>query len=133
MIEAHNFHLTTIFSMSEIISMEIHPISEHFAAEVTGVNLARPLQPDDVNALQSALDTFSVLVIPDQALTEEAQVAFAAHFGPLETSISAAVYQAREKRRLAAPELSDISNLNTHGDLLGNQDLGHLINISNRL
>lgn len=113
--------------------LTVYPILEGFAAEVIGVNLASDMEHEEIRALKSALDEYAVLVLPGQALEEEQQVKFAAHFGPLETSVSAAVYQVGEKRRLQKPQLSDISNLDEKGQVLEQFDLRRLINISNQL
>lgn len=111
----------------------ITPVYDDFVAEVTGVDLAAGLDGEEFRHIQAALDRYAVLVLPDQPLTEEQQLAFAELFGPLETSVGASIYNAKSARRLSKPQLSDISNLDEQGGILTNQDVRRLINISNQL
>jgi taurine dioxygenase len=61
---------------------EIEPISGYFGADVTGVDLARPLEPDVVTKLSEALGTHKVLVFRDQHDVGPAeQVRLARYFG----------------------------------------------------
>ena len=60
-----------------------------------------------------AIDHYAVLVLPDQDLDDERQLAFAANFGEIEAPRSA---RADVKRRLR-PEISDISNLDENNRL----------------
>jgi taurine dioxygenase len=66
--------------------MDIAPLTGLIGAEVRGVDVAKALeQPgvDDLVAdLSAALDDHLVLVIPEQALSPEAQVELSHHFGP---------------------------------------------------
>src|SRR5690348_5325194 len=52
---------------------QIHPV---FVGEVSGVDVARPLSPDDVAALEAGMDRYAVLVFHEQKLTDEQQMAF---------------------------------------------------------
>ena len=52
-------------------------------AEVDGVDLSSPLSPADRDAIHAALLTHLVLFFRAQPLTEEGQLAFARHFGPV--------------------------------------------------
>ncbi|GAB1576967.1 TauD/TfdA dioxygenase family protein [Bordetella petrii] len=113
--------------------IELTPVSPDFVAEVAGLDLNTPLTPDDARALRAAMDQYAVLVIPDQPLTEERQVAVAQLFGPLEISVGASVYNAHRPRRLNHAELSDISNLDESGGILDAGDIRRLINLSNQL
>jgi len=106
---------------------------EDFVAEVTGLNVAAG-GPDDVFAeLQALLDRYAVLVLPEQPIDEEQQLAFASRFGPLEVSLAASMYNSKSPRRLNRPELSDISNLDDKGAILKKDDVRRLINLSNQL
>src|SRR3954447_5825000 len=66
--------------------LQIQPIGPLFAARVTGLDLSD--LPDEVGfaRLQEAFERYSVLVFPDQAIDDAAQVAFSERFGPLETT-----------------------------------------------
>lgn len=111
----------------------IAPVSDEFVAEITDVDLAAGLQAEDFQQISEALDKYAVLVLPNQPLNEEQQLAFATHFGPLEISVGASVYNASSPRRLEKPQLSDISNLNEQGHILDQHDIRRLINLSNQL
>jgi alpha-ketoglutarate-dependent 2,4-dichlorophenoxyacetate dioxygenase len=95
------------------MSITIFPVTEHFAAEIGDVDLARPLADSDIAAIKQAFWDYAVLIFPDQELTEEQHLAFAEYIGPLEISIAALNHG---KLRLR-PELADVSNLNRHNEI----------------
>jgi alpha-ketoglutarate-dependent 2,4-dichlorophenoxyacetate dioxygenase len=65
--------------------MEILPIGPGFAAELRGVVLADiARQPTLYRAVRAAFEEHSVLLLRDQLVTDTAQEAFSACFGPLE-------------------------------------------------
>jgi len=66
-------------------TLEIAPVSGVLGAEVSGVDLAAPLDDATVRAIEEALVTHHVLFFRDQTLTPVEQMAFAARFGPLGT------------------------------------------------
>ncbi|MEI2417623.1 TauD/TfdA family dioxygenase [Orrella sp. JC864] len=113
--------------------IEVTPVNPGFVAEVAGLDLRQPLSGEDAQALRDALEQYAVLVLPGQPLTEDQQLAVARLFGPLETSVGASVYNAERPRRLGHAELSDISNLDEAGGILGATDIRRLINLSNQL
>jgi alpha-ketoglutarate-dependent taurine dioxygenase len=53
-------------------------------AELTGIDITRPLSDAAVAELRTALDAFKVIFFRDQPLTTDQHVAFAEHFGELE-------------------------------------------------
>jgi alpha-ketoglutarate-dependent 2,4-dichlorophenoxyacetate dioxygenase len=63
---------------------ELHPL---FAARIQGVNVGGRI---DAAWIRNALDRWSVLVFPDQTITDASQIAFSEIFGPLETTRSGA-------------------------------------------
>jgi alpha-ketoglutarate-dependent 2,4-dichlorophenoxyacetate dioxygenase len=71
--------------------IEITPLMSGFAARVEGVDAARATD-GDVAAVKEAMRTYAVVVLPDQHLEEEEQVAFGAKFGPLDTNPMASDY-----------------------------------------
>jgi len=64
--------------------VETTPISPILGARITGLDIARGVDPATMAALRDALDRFSVLVFPDQRIDDAAQIAFSEGFGPLE-------------------------------------------------
>jgi alpha-ketoglutarate-dependent 2,4-dichlorophenoxyacetate dioxygenase len=103
----------------------LHPL---FVAEVTGVDLSRPL-PDDVFAeINAAFIRHAILVFPDQPLTDEQQIEFSKRFGPLETAPNYAGAAMRLRN-----ELTDISNLDHEGRILDPADRLNQYNLGNQL
>lgn len=60
---------------------KLHPL---FVAEVSGADLTRPVDAATIGAIREAFEEHSILVFRDQDVTDEQQVAFSEHFGPLE-------------------------------------------------
>ena len=77
-----------------------------------------------------AIDRYAVLVLRGQSLTDEELRAFAARFGPLEIGRVAA---RGGKRRLALPEIGDISNLDEQNRIRAREDRRRLDGLGNRL
>jgi taurine dioxygenase len=64
-------------------SLSIKRLGVFLGAEVTGVDLARPLEPEAAEAIRRAHAEHGVLVLPDQKLGKEDLKRFGCHFGPL--------------------------------------------------
>lgn len=64
-------------------SFEISTLTPHLGAEVVGLDLARPLDGDEVADLRRALADWGVLVIRRQQLDREAHKAVGRYFGEL--------------------------------------------------
>jgi len=60
---------------------EYEPLHVDFGARITGVDLASPLSDDEIVELRWAIDQYSVLHFPDQAMSDEAQLALTAQLG----------------------------------------------------
>ena len=65
------------------VSLRIEKLHESIGAEITGVDLARPLTDAEVAAIERAWLEHIVLVFPGQELDQEAQLRFAGRFGVL--------------------------------------------------
>jgi len=105
---------------------QLHPL---FAAEVSGIDVGRPLDAATVAALNAAIDRYAVLVFRGQTLDDERQMAFARNFGELELPRSGV---ADVKRRLR-PEMADISNLDEEQRVRGRDDPRRFDQLGNRL
>ncbi|MFI8187486.1 TauD/TfdA dioxygenase family protein [Streptomyces sp. NPDC085946] len=68
------------------MSIEIRKITAHIGAQVSGVDIAKPLDEETVAALREALNAHKALVFDDVDLDDEGQQAFARHFGELTTA-----------------------------------------------
>jgi alpha-ketoglutarate-dependent 2,4-dichlorophenoxyacetate dioxygenase len=110
--------------------MNIRQLHRHFVGEVGDVDLGQPLDAAGIRAVWDAIDRYAVLVFHDQRLNDEQLRAFAANFGELEIGRSAAE---GGKRRLALPEIGDISNLDEEGRLRERYDRRRLDSLGNRI
>jgi alpha-ketoglutarate-dependent 2,4-dichlorophenoxyacetate dioxygenase len=87
---------------------QLHPL---FVGEVSGVDVAQPLDASIVEALVEAINRYAVLVFREQTLDDAKQLAFAANFGGLSKPRYAYGKQRIDSR------LADISNLDADGNL----------------
>ncbi|MCP5026329.1 MAG: TauD/TfdA family dioxygenase [Actinomycetia bacterium] len=62
-------------------AVEIQPLSVHTGAEISGVDLSRPLPPEQVEAVRAALLQWQVVFFRDQDLDHDGQMALAHQFG----------------------------------------------------
>jgi alpha-ketoglutarate-dependent 2,4-dichlorophenoxyacetate dioxygenase len=108
----------------------VTPIGDRFAAEVSGIDLNRSLDEADVASIWRAIDDFCVLVFREQLLSDAALRDFAARFGPLEIGRGALQ---PGRRRLAIPQIGDISNLNEDHQVRDLFDRRRLDSLGNRL
>ena len=69
--------------MPEFSRIGVEPISGAAGAEISGVDLRRPLEPDVLEEIMRAFEHFLVIVFRDQDLTPEQHKAFTRHFGPI--------------------------------------------------
>lgn len=112
--------------------MQLQTTSLHnlFAAELSGIRIDAALDDDVIGALRQAIDRYAVVVLRDQCLTDAQLRDFAARFGPLEIGRSAA---RPGRRRLAIPQIGDISNLDEDGRVRALDDRRRLDSLGNRL
>jgi alpha-ketoglutarate-dependent 2,4-dichlorophenoxyacetate dioxygenase len=92
-------------------TLTVTPLHRYFAARVEGVDLAHPLSDETFGRIVDAFNEYSVLVFPDQQLTDEQQMAFSRRFGPLETTIKSPGREARLNENLV-----DLSNLDPENE-----------------
>ncbi|OXS20652.1 taurine dioxygenase [Pseudomonas fluorescens] len=64
-------------------NVTVSPLSTALGAQISGVDITRPLSPDQRDAIEQALLTHSVLFFRDQPITPQQQARFAANFGAL--------------------------------------------------
>jgi len=104
------------------------PVQGDFVARVTGLDLSSPLDDGDFGQVQEAFHRYAVLVLPEQRLTDDQQIAFSERFGPLETSL-----RKDRPRRIENPRVSDISNVDERDRVFDPDDERALYNAGNRL
>jgi alpha-ketoglutarate-dependent 2,4-dichlorophenoxyacetate dioxygenase len=112
------------------MTLAITPLHPHIGAAIDGVDCSRPPDPATLAALWQAIDTHAVVVFHDQEISDRQLHDFAACFGELEIGRAAA---RAGKRRLAIPQIGDISNLDEAGRLRARDDRRRLDMLGNRL
>jgi alpha-ketoglutarate-dependent 2,4-dichlorophenoxyacetate dioxygenase len=110
------------------MAIELTPLHSCLGAELRGVDLTRPVIPEVFAEIDAAFNRYGILVFPEQAVTDEQQLAFSRLFGPLEVNPN----YAGAKMRLR-PDVADISNLDAEGQVLARDDRRNLFNIGNQL
>ena len=65
------------------MSLGVVPVMGDFVGEVSGIDLARPLDPRALATIIDAIDRFGVLVFRAQAIDDDALEAFGRQLGPL--------------------------------------------------
>jgi alpha-ketoglutarate-dependent 2,4-dichlorophenoxyacetate dioxygenase len=111
--------------------MRFIPIGSEFAAAVEGTDLRAPLDAAAVAAIHAGMDRHGVLVFHDQRLTDAQQIAFTKSLGKIELNTANNVTRL-DQRRLSI-EMSDISNLDQHSNMLARDDRRRAFNLGNRL
>ncbi|MEQ9556543.1 MAG: TauD/TfdA family dioxygenase [Rhodospirillales bacterium] len=91
------------------MGLEIVPQSDVCGAEVKGVDVTRPLTPDETALIEAAFNRHKVLVFRKQPMTARQLADFSAHFGPLQTHVQTA-YQHPE-----VPEVVQMTNMKADG------------------
>lgn len=112
------------------MSITIYPVTPDFAAEVGDVDLSKPLAAADIESIKQAFWKYAVLVFPQQQLTQDQQLAFSAHFGPIETDRTLDP-KATPSRFSGA--FADISNLAADGKIWGETSRQRMYKAGNRL
>ena len=112
------------------MSISVAPVTPTFAAEIGDVDLSKPLHDAEFEAIQQAFWKYSVLVFPDQHLTPDQHLAFAAKWGPVE--------QSRTLDPNATPmrysgAFADISNLSADGKIWGETSRQRMYKLGNKL
>lgn len=97
----------------------VHRIGKHLGAEISGVDLARPIDDNTFSQVAKAFYDNEVVVFRKQKLTPEQQIEFTRRFGTLEQHVR------KEHRLEGYPEILIVSNvLNAEGKAIGVEDAG---------
>lgn len=107
---------------------QIHPV---FVGEVSGVDISRPLSPEDVAAIEDGMIRYAVLVFHDQKITDEQQMAFSLNFGPLEDARGGNITKPEDRRLQVG--MNDVSNLGKDGQPMARDSRQRLFNLGNML
>jgi len=101
------------------------------AAEVDGVDIAKPLSPADVSAIHGGMDKYAVLVFRSQPIDDEQQLAFTRSLGEIEHAIGTSLRAPNEYR--LPTTFADVSNLDKDNKPFARDDRRRLFGIGNRL
>ena len=113
------------------MAISVDKIHEHFAAEVNGLDLRKPLSDKDKLFLNQTLDKMGVLIFRNQKITDEEQLKFTKVFGEIELAKGGNVTQ--EKDRRLNVQMADVSNIDKSGVLFDRTDRRRMFNLGNRL
>ena len=111
--------------------LSIRPLQPAIGGEVTGIDISKPLTPQEVADIEAGMDRYAVLVFPGQNLTDEQQMAFTINFGPIEDARGGNVTKPQDKR--LATGMNDVSNLGKDVKPLARDSRQRLFNIGNML
>ncbi len=106
----------------------VTPVQGDFVARVTGLDLSNQLDEGDFGQVRDAFHRYAVVVFPEQALTDDEQIAFSERFGSLEVSL-----RKDRQRRIDNPRISDISNVDEKDRVFDPDDERAIYNAGNRL
>jgi alpha-ketoglutarate-dependent 2,4-dichlorophenoxyacetate dioxygenase len=101
------------------------------AAEVDGVDITKPLSPEQVDAIHAGMDRYAVLIFHDQQINDEQQLAFTRSLGEIEHSIGTSLRGAAEQRLPST--FADVSNLDKDNKVFARDDRPRLFGLGNRL
>ena len=96
------------------MTISIKPIKPNFGAEISGVDISKPLDEAAKQALIDAQNKYGVTVYRNTGLDDESHVEFSRIFGHLEL----APRPSGRPPRFERPELFDAGNLNTEGRII---------------
>jgi taurine dioxygenase len=99
--------------------MKVIPSGESLGARIEGLDLARPLQPPELQGVLQALGKYGVVRFPRQELTGRQLRDFSAQLGDLEINVGSAGYQ-----EPGIPEVMILSNIVENGRPIGLADAG---------
>ncbi|SVC23064.1 uncharacterized protein METZ01_LOCUS275918, partial [marine metagenome] len=113
--------------------MQIKSIVPGFVGEVVGIDLQEEVTETDLTAIKKEINQLGVLIFHDQNITDEQQITFSRRLGELETPGSKSNITKPGERRLALPDIGDVSNLDKDGNLFGKNARRRLYNLANQL
>jgi len=114
------------------MSISFRPLTPHFAAEVSGVSCAIPLEPGDIAAIREGMNAYAVLVFRGQPLKDDEQLALTRQFGPLEAYETPGDIRKPKDRRLGRG-MADFSNLDAAGGIMSAEDRVWFFKLGDRL
>lgn len=108
----------------------VKALNPGFVAEIEGVDLRQPVDPEAFGEIVAALDHYGVVVLHDQHIDDEQQIAFSRLFGELE--ISRATLRPGAKLRINQ-YMADVSNLDEQNRIMEANDYRRMSGLANQL
>ena len=101
--------------------VNIQVLRTDFVARVSSIDFRHPLSENEFIAIREAFDRYAVVVIPNQPVTDEQQIAFSERFGLLEPSV-----RRHRKRNAENTHILDLTNVDpkTGGLLVDDSSYG---------
>ena len=112
--------------------LSVRQLHSVFVGEVGGIDCRKPLDPEEVAAIEAGMDEYAVLIFRDQDISDAQQIAFTRHFGELESYNTPGHIRRREDSRLA-PGIADFSNLDKYGKIMSDEDRVWFFKLGDRL
>jgi alpha-ketoglutarate-dependent 2,4-dichlorophenoxyacetate dioxygenase len=109
--------------------IDVHPLTPHIGARMTGIDARKPLSPTEIAAIEAAMDRHAVTVLPGQDITDEQQLTFSRNFGPLEEGANSG---ARDSELRLPTVFADVSNLDKSG-VMARDNKRRMAALGNRL
>lgn len=111
--------------------MDHKAIDGAFGVQITGgLDVTKPLSPEQIAQFDALMDEHSLVIIRDQPMSTDQQLAFTRQFGPLDIGFKKVT---AKNARLAEAEVGDISNLGKDGKPAARTDKRILNNIANQM
>lgn len=113
------------------MALTFRKLQQHFAAEVSPIELRRVHDPETLAEIRAGMDEHAVLVFRDQPFTDQEHLEFAQRLdGELHTKLGSS---ALVKNRFGNEALGDISNLDESGEIMTTDNRRRAYNLGNRL
>jgi alpha-ketoglutarate-dependent 2,4-dichlorophenoxyacetate dioxygenase len=109
----------------------IRQVGPCFAGEVEGIDMRKPMTPEDVAAIHAGMEKYAVLVFRNQNIDDAQQLAFTESLGKIEHAIGTSLRAANETR--LPTTFADVSNLDKNNQPYARDDRRRLFAIGNRL
>ncbi|KAL3455152.1 putative alpha-ketoglutarate-dependent 2,4-dichlorophenoxyacetate dioxygenase [Aspergillus heterothallicus] len=109
-------HHTAIELGSLAVTPVLHSDNSSFGAEVTGIDWANPIPPEQVKQLVELQNNYAVLIFRETGLDNARHIAFSQQLGE-KLEINPFFY-GRENDRLGEPLLFDVGNIELDGSLV---------------
>lgn len=98
--------------------LNIRKLGQALGAEITGLDLARPVSDGVFGEILAAFHEHAVVVFRDQKLTPEQQIAFSRRFGDIDVNVRSRF------NKPGYPEIFVVSNIIENGEPIGVTDAG---------